>query len=60
MIDARQMTLNEAGDWLELANGGGVMYRDPAVTVLSKPYYTRHRQPRRLETVGATPRVEDL
>ncbi len=32
------------GAWLELANGGGVMFRDPAVPAASQPVrYTRPR-----------------
>ena len=59
MIDAQDTTPNDAGDWLELANGGGLVHRDPAIAAPSKPQYTRHRQPKRLETFGAMARAKD-
>ena len=47
MIDVQNLNLDAAAYWLELANGGGVMFRDPSVTQPCEPQqHRRYRQPR--------------
>lgn len=37
MTDTQNAKLGDAKCWLELANGGGVMFRDPSVTAPPEP-----------------------
>lgn len=55
MTDVQETSANEGRDWLELANGGGVMLRERSASDPSEPRYRRYRQPKRL---GA-PDLED-
>ena len=47
--DAQETNLADAKFWLELANGGGVMLRDPSVVAPPKAEYQRYHQPKQLE-----------
>lgn len=52
MTDVQETSANEERDWLELANGGGVMLRERSASDPSEPRYGRYRQPKRLEAPG--------
>jgi hypothetical protein len=60
MIDVQNTDANEAGYWLELANGGGVLLRKPSDTTPSAATYRQYRQPKRLEAPGAQSRGEEV
>jgi hypothetical protein len=55
MADVQDTNRGETNCWLELANGGGVMFRDPTAAPPSEPQYARRRQPKRLESHAAPP-----
>lgn len=59
MTDVQAATANEERDWLELANGGGVMLRQRSASDLAEARYRRYLQPKRLEAPGAPPRDND-
>lgn len=59
MIDVQNTDPNEAGYWLQLANGGGVLLRKPSDATPSADTYRRYRQPKRLEAPDAQSRGEE-
>lgn len=44
MIKSNDLNQNEMPYWVELANGGGVMLRDPTVALVSPAPFTRRRR----------------
>jgi len=49
MPDVQHTNRDERQCWLELANGGGVIFRDPTAAAPPAPEYARYRQPKQLE-----------